>query len=110
MLTCNESQIQSLLDEKSPVVVMFSASWCGPCKVFKPKFEAASSENPDVTFAYCDIEETQGLSRDVSIQSVPTVVSFVNGDEDEKIVGPNEAKLKDFIQRLKQRVKDSAAG
>jgi thioredoxin 1 len=110
MLNHNDSEIESLLDQKSHVVVMFSASWCGPCKVFKPKFEAASLDHSDIAFAYCDIEEAPDLAQDVGIQSVPTIVSFVNGIESEKIVGPNDAKLKDFILRLKQGVKDSAAG
>jgi thioredoxin 1 len=82
---------------------MFSASWCGPCKTFKPKFQSISEKNEDVIFAYCDIEETNDLATELEIQSVPTVVSFFNGIEEASVVGPSVDRVKELVEKLRSK-------
>jgi len=106
MITRNDSDVQQLLDENQRVIIMFSASWCGPCKTFKPKFQNISLENPDVVFAYCDIEETNALATELEIQSVPTVVGFLNGIEESSVVGPSVDRVKELVEKLRTRVKN----
>jgi len=105
MITRNDEDIEQLLDENTRVIVLFGATWCGPCKTFKPKFQTVSLENPDIVFAYCDVEETRDLSTDLNVQSVPTVISFFDGIEDETVVGANIDKVKDLVNKLRARVK-----
>jgi thioredoxin 1 len=38
------------------------ASWCGPCRMFAPVFQAASSQHPDITFGKIDTEDQPELS------------------------------------------------
>ena len=101
MITKNNTDIQQLLDENSRVLVMFGATWCGPCKTFKPKFQNISLENPDIVFAYCDVEETNALASELEIQSVPTVVSFFNGIEEASVVGPSVDRVKELVEKLR---------
>jgi thioredoxin 1 len=103
MITRNDSDVQQLLDENQRVIIMFSASWCGPCKTFKPKFQNISLENPDVVFAYCDIEETNALATELEIQSVPTVVGFFNGIEEASVVGPSVDRVKELVEKLRSK-------
>jgi thioredoxin 1 len=104
MVTRNEENIDSLLEENSKVIVLFGATWCMPCKNLKPKFQKVSLENSDIIFAYCDIEETQTLTESLKIQSVPTVVSFLDGIEDETAVGPSIDRVKEMVNSLRSRV------
>ena len=55
------------------------ASWCGPCRMFSPVFEAASDKHPDVTFAKVDTEDQPELARALRITSIPTLMAFRDG-------------------------------
>jgi thioredoxin 1 len=55
------------------------ASWCGPCRMFAPIFEAASNEHEDITFGKVDTEDQPELSAAGSISSIPTLMAFRDG-------------------------------
>ena len=54
------------------VAKYFSATWCGPCKQFKPIMKELASEGYDITFI--DIDENEGLARQYNVRSVPTTI------------------------------------
>ncbi len=55
------------------------ASWCGPCRVFAPVFQAASEEHSDVRFGKIDTEDQQELAAAAQITSIPTLMAFRDG-------------------------------
>ncbi len=55
------------------------ASWCGPCRVFAPVFQAASDEHSDVRFGKIDTEDQQELAAAAQITSIPTLMAFRDG-------------------------------
>ncbi|HET9972741.1 MAG TPA: thioredoxin, partial [Streptosporangiaceae bacterium] len=55
------------------------ASWCGPCRMFTPVFQAASRQHPDVTFGKIDTEDQPELSAAAGIRSIPTLMAFRDG-------------------------------
>jgi thioredoxin 1 len=55
------------------------ASWCGPCRMFAPIFDAASDEHADITFGKVDTEDQPELSAAGSITSIPTLMAFRDG-------------------------------
>ncbi len=60
-------------------LVDFWAQWCGPCRMFGPIFEEASTKNPDITFAKVDTEAEQELAAAANITSIPTLMAFRDG-------------------------------
>ena len=103
MIAYNDLGVQQFLDENSRVLIMFGAKWCGPCKAFKPKFLTISLENPDIAFAYCDVEETSSLAAELEIQSLPTVVGFFDGVEEASVVGPSVDRVKELVEKIRNR-------
>ena len=63
----------------------FSATWCGPCKVFKPVMNEISGEGYHVEFI--DIDNMSDLACKYNVRSVPTVVIEENGKEVNRIIG-----------------------
>ncbi len=80
----SQDEFDALLEETTlPVVCDFSATWCMPCRMLAPTFEAISEELAGrAEFVKLDVDECEDLARELSIYSVPTVmVMHKNGDE-----------------------------
>jgi thioredoxin 1 len=63
----------------------FSATWCGPCKAFKPIVQEVVSEGYNIE--YIDIDSNQDTAVEYGVRSVPTVVILQNGTEVDRLVG-----------------------
>lgn len=71
---------QEMLAGEKPVLVDFSAEWCGPCQMMPPILrEVKNSLKDGITVLKVDIDKNQNLARQFHIQSVPTLMLFQNG-------------------------------
>ena len=63
----------------------FSATWCGPCKAFKPVMNEIAGEGYSIEFI--DVDQEQNKATKYAVRSVPTVVIEENGIEVDRFVG-----------------------
>jgi|TARA_B110000977_G_scaffold195551_1_gene274225 thiol-disulfide isomerase/thioredoxin len=63
----------------------FGATWCGPCKTFKPVMNEVAGEGHSVQFI--DIDRQQDLAAKYNVRSVPTVIIEEGGVEVDRVVG-----------------------
>jgi thioredoxin 1 len=70
---------ETTVSQDGIVLVDWWASWCGPCRMFSPVFEAAAEEHPDIVFGKVDTEAEQSLAAAGRIMSIPTLMAFRDG-------------------------------
>ena len=63
----------------------FSATWCGPCKAFKPVMQEVANDGYSIEFI--DVDQSQETATKYGIRSVPTTVIEENGIEVNRFVG-----------------------
>ncbi len=65
-----------------PLLIDFWATWCGPCRVMAPEFEAAAKKlEPQLRLVKVDVDAESALSERFGIRSIPTMVLLVAGKE-----------------------------
>ena len=74
-----EETFEEVVTKEGITLVDWWASWCGPCRMFGPIFEAASETHSDITFGKIDTEDQQGLAGAAKITSIPTLMAFRDG-------------------------------
>mmetsp|Transcript_74818 Transcript_74818/g.124770 ORF Transcript_74818/g.124770 Transcript_74818/m.124770 type:complete len:181 (-) Transcript_74818:321-863(-) len=79
------------------VAVDFTASWCGPCKMIGPKFEALAAAEPEVVFIKVDVDENGEVAENCEIKCMPTFQFFKNGKKVDEFSGASEDKLKEKV-------------
>ena len=63
-----------------PIVIMFTGSWCQPCKRFKPIVEQMAEQmSDDIQFVEMDIEASEETVSHLNIRTVPSLALFVDG-------------------------------
>ncbi len=74
------SKFQELINSSKPVLVDFSAEWCGPCKMQAPILKnVASRIGGKATIIKVDIDKNPGAASAFSVQGVPTLILFKEG-------------------------------
>lgn len=74
----------------------FSASWCGPCRTFKPVVNELISEGHSIEIV--DVDDNQELAQQYQVMSIPTIVVEEDGQIVDSVMGTTSKE--DIIQRL----------
>ena len=84
-----------VLKSDKPVLLDFTATWCGPCKAIAPMVEELANETVgEYKVAKLDIDEAPATAAKFGIRGVPTLLAFKDGKEIARHVGANTSKAK----------------
>lgn len=83
-----KSTFDDALSEHRVVLVDFWATWCGPCKTMEPDLRQLAIEvADDVLVAKVDVDKQNKLAERFGVQSMPTIMTFVDGKHHSTYVG-----------------------
>ena len=93
----NADDFDEIINEHAVVLVDFYADWCGPCQMMEPAVESLAAET-DAAVVKVDVDVHQNLAGQFSVQGIPTLLVFADGELAERMVGAQtERALTDAV-------------
>ncbi|MEW5550469.1 thioredoxin family protein [Peribacillus frigoritolerans] len=84
-------------------IFLFSATWCGDCRVIEPIMPEIETKFPDFTFIYVDRDEFIDVCAANDVFGIPSFIAYDNGKELGRFVSKDrktQEQIEDFIQSL----------
>ncbi len=79
---------QEVLQSALPVLVDFTAVWCGPCKMIAPIIDQLHKEwEGKAKVVKCDADQNPNVLMQYGVMGIPTLILFKNGQPVERITG-----------------------
>lgn len=99
----NWKELVEVASHQQPVIVDFTAAWCGPCRVLGPVLEKAVDSAGGVTLAAYDIDESSERAEEFRVSAVPSVFAFSRGKKVAEFKGAIPApQVTQFVEQVKQ--------
>ncbi|TYB73048.1 thioredoxin family protein [Bizionia gelidisalsuginis] len=76
----DQDNLKEVVSNNNTVIVQYSATWCGNCRIMKPKFKKLASENENVTFVIVDSEKFPESRKMATVDNLPTFAVFKDGE------------------------------
>jgi thioredoxin 1 len=73
-----QDNLADIVSKENMVVVQYSATWCGNCRIMKPKFKKLASENESISFVIADAEKFPESRKLATVDNLPTFAIFKN--------------------------------
>lgn len=96
LIDLTEDTLQNLVETNEKVIVQYSASWCGNCRIMKPKFKKLATENDNIAFVLVDAENSPESRKLANVSNLPTFATFVNG----KLVNQTQTNKAEVLSEL----------
>lgn len=95
-----QDNLGQLVSDTDTVVVQYSASWCGNCRIMKPKFKKLATENENMTFVMADAEKFPESRKLATVDNLPTFAIFRNGTFVNQVQTNKYEVLKDLVNEV----------
>lgn len=100
LLELENDNLKEIIDQNEKVVVQYSATWCGNCRIMKPKFKKESTENENITFVLADAEKFPESRKLADVDNLPTFAIFENGTIKNQVQTNKHDVLKELISEI----------
>jgi len=95
-----KDNLDEIIANNPKVIVQYMATWCGNCRIMKPKFKKLASENENIPFLLVDAEKFPESRRLAVVDNLPTFATFANGNKLNQIQTNKFDVLKDLVSEV----------
>ena len=95
-----QDNLQEIVNSNDIVVVQYAATWCGNCRIMKPKFKKLSSENENAVFVIADAEKFPDSRKLANVDNLPTFATFKGGEFVNQVQTNKFEVLKDLVDEV----------
>ena len=95
-----DDNLQQIVADNEKVVVQYGATWCGNCRIMKPKFKKLASENEAIPFLYVDAEKLPESRKLAKVDNLPTFAIFKNGELVDQVQTNQQESLLNLFKEL----------
>lgn len=100
----NELEYPDIINKGKPCVLMFSASWCGPCRQLYPLIDKLENTyKVKVDFYKIDTDECFDLCSSLKISGIPTLLFIVGSKISGRLIGVQSEKM--IIENIEELLK-----
>ncbi len=96
-----EDNLQQIVSENPKVMVQYGATWCGNCRIMKPKFKKLAADNADIPFYYVDAEKLPESRKLATVDNLPTFAIFEAGALKNQVQSNQAESLNNLFNELK---------
>jgi len=100
ILELEQDNLKEIIDQNQNVMVQYSATWCGNCRIMKPKFKKEATENETITFVMVDAEKFPESRKLANVDNLPTFAAFTGGKLKNQIQTNKYEVLKELINEI----------
>lgn len=93
-----QDNLGDIISNNNTVIVQYSATWCGNCRIMKPKFKKLASENDNVSFIIADAEKFPESRKLATVDNLPTFAAFKNGEFANQVQTNKFEVLKELVE------------
>ncbi|PQJ30536.1 thiol reductase thioredoxin [Nonlabens arenilitoris] len=100
MQTLEQDNLQEIVANNDTVIVQYMASWCGNCRLMKPKFKKLAAENENTTFLIVDAEKFPESRKMATVDNLPTFATFKGGSFVNQVQTNKFENLKELVHEV----------
>ena len=92
--------LDKIVKDNDTVLVQYSATWCGNCRIMKPKFKKLATENENIPFVIVDAEKFPESRKLANVDNLPTFAAFKGGKLLNQVQTNKFESLKDLVNEV----------
>lgn len=95
-----EDNLAEIIANNPKTVVQYMASWCGNCRIMKPKFKKLATENEEIPFVLVDAEKFIESRKLANVDNLPTFATFQDGKKVNQTQTNKFDALKELVNEI----------
>lgn len=96
----SQDNLAELVSDNKIVIVQYTATWCGNCRIMKPKFKKLALENENITFVIVDAEKFPESRKLADVSNLPTFATFEGGSFKGQVQTNKFEVLKELVNEV----------